>query len=137
MEAATPAPVPAGTRTEDPPVAEGPRAADAAVTDLSPAAAKADLSPAVVTPEPVAALAAAPVSVKLVDYGPVAPTPVVDLLALQQQATRAGFRKSTRSTSRPAQKSAAGTQPEARPAAVAQPVKKRLCWTKGVVAPCR
>lgn len=62
-----------------------------------------------------------------VDYGPVAATPVVDLLALEKQLSDPPIRASTRTRSR------------ATPTASAAPVakKKRICWENGIVAPCR
>ncbi len=79
-------------------------------------------------------------SVSGIDYGPVAPTPVVDLLALTAPPA-AGVADPA-----PAQKSAEPApvtkKPAARkkavrkaPASVAPP-KKRMCWNNGVVAPC-
>ena len=76
-----------------------------------------------------------------VDYGPVAPTPVVDLLALEQQAAVPRPRNMTRVAPKPLQKSVRQSPVTAAPASAlqpaAKPVKKRLCWNKGVVAPCR
>ena len=76
-----------------------------------------------------------------VDYGPVAPTPVVDLLALEQQAAALQPRDMTRVAPKPSQKSVRQSPVTAAPASASQPtakpVKKRLCWNKGVVAPCR
>ena len=76
-----------------------------------------------------------------VDYGPVAPTPVVDLLALEQQAAAPQPRNMTRVAPKPSQKSVRQSPVTAAPASASQPtakpVKKRLCWNKGVVAPCR
>jgi hypothetical protein len=83
---------------------------------------------ATVAVEPIAA----PVNVTPVDYGPVTPTPVVDLLALESQASK--------STDTPPSKSArkSGRPASPKPAAKAKSApSKRLCWTKGVVAPCR
>lgn len=76
-----------------------------------------------------------------VDYGPVAPTPVVDLLALEQQAAAPRPRDMTRVAPKPLQKSVRQSPVTSAPASAmqsaAKPVKKRLCWNKGVVAPCR
>jgi hypothetical protein len=76
-----------------------------------------------------------------VDYGPVAPTPVVDLLALGQQAAAPQPRNMTRVAPKPSPKSVRQSPDTSAPASalqpVAKPVKKRLCWNKGVVAPCR
>ena len=72
-----------------------------------------------------------------VDYGPVAPTPVVDLLALQHQEAIASPPNQRPAISKPVRKPVAGKRSK-QPAQVAdKPAKKRLCWTKGVVEPCR
>lgn len=76
-----------------------------------------------------------------IDYGPVAPTPVVDLLALTAPPAV------SEALPAPAQKTAVPApvtkKPVLRkkavrkaPASVA-PAKKRMCWNNGVVAPCR
>ena len=115
----------------------------------TPAPAGAMRSPAITEPGkpddgPAAAISplALPVSaMKAVDYGPVAPTPVVDLLALEQQAAVPRPRNMTRVAPKPLQKSVRQSPVTAAPASAlqpaAKPVKKRLCWNKGVVAPCR
>jgi hypothetical protein len=85
--------------------------------------------------ESAAAPAVASEGALMVDYGPVAPTPVVDLLALQQQTAAESV--SRPSTPQSARKSTASSSPKPRSAATARPAKKRMCWTNGVVAPCR
>lgn len=83
------------------------------------------------------ALAApATADVMAVDYGPVTPTPVVDLLALQTQAAGSGAPVSSRATVKTGHKSGTPTSPKIVPKAKSVPAK-RLCWSKGVVAPCR
>jgi hypothetical protein len=81
---------------------------------------------------------AAPVTadVKLVDYGPVTPTPVVDLLALETQGAGSGAPESSRATVKTGRKSGAPASPKPAPKAKSAPAK-RMCWSKGVVAPCR
>ncbi len=83
-----------------------------------------------------------------VDYGPVADTPVVELPAFAAPAaaetavpavqTKPAAAKTTRKklTVRKAAsgKSLAGAQT---PSGAAAPVKQRMCWSGGVVAPCR
>ena len=85
--------------------------------------------------EPAAAPAAVSAVALMVDYGPVTPTPVVDLLALQKQTAVESVPKP--STSNPARKASATPSSKPRSTATTKPVKKRMCWTNGVVAPCR
>lgn len=69
-----------------------------------------------------------------VDYGPVAPTPVVDLLALlapDKSAVKIPAR------SKKSRKASVAIPLKPRSTATAKPVKPRMCWTQGVVAPCR
>ena len=72
--------------------------------------------------------------VREVDYGPVAPTPIVDLLALMPsvepvvKVVAPMKKQSIRRTSAPVKK---------RTVEAASPAKPRMCWTQGVVAPCR
>lgn len=89
--------------------------------------------PAAVMPVPVAASLVVPVSAVVVDYGPVTPTPVVDMLVLEKQLARASLRKSSRSALKPAVTKS--NKPDSTTAS--KPVKKRMCWNNGVVAPCR
>lgn len=72
-----------------------------------------------------------------VDYGPVASTPVVSLLADEQATTvpphpAVKAKARSRRSGKPAVRKAT-----AKPRAAAQPVKKRMCWSNGIVAPCR
>lgn len=70
------------------------------------------------------------------DYGPIAPTPVVDLLALTAQS--AASEPAPPSVKSPAIKKPAVKRKAVREAPVAvTPPKKRMCWNNGVVAPCR
>ena len=82
-----------------------------------------------------------PASLTAVDYGPVAPTPVVDLLAAERQAVAPRPRKKAQVAPKPLQPASnapAASAPASPPVPTpAQPAKKRLCWNKGVVAPCR
>jgi hypothetical protein len=84
--------------------------------------------------------AAVPMSQTAVDYGPVTPTPVVDLLALEKPAA-APRPKKPRAAPKPLQpaSNAPATAAPAPPPlpTPAPPARKRLCWNKGVVAPCR
>jgi hypothetical protein len=75
-----------------------------------------------------------PVNEVPVDYGPVAPTPVVDLLALESQASKTPGASGR--PSKPARKSGTPVSPKPGAKTKSEP-SKRLCWTKGVVAPCR
>ena len=106
------------------------------VTPESTATAGVDQpSPAAEVPTSVV-----PASLTTVDYGPVAPTPVVDLLAAERQAAAPRPRKKAQVAPKPLQpaSNAPATAAPASPAPTAsQPAKKRLCWNKGVVAPCR
>ena len=145
MQTATPG-KPASAEADDGPVAATPGvaissstqgvglAADASVAELPPSAERA---PAQGAAEPVAEAVAASVSMVAVDYGPVAPTPVVDWPALQQPATVISPRKRLRANQKSVSKPDVAMQPKPRPATVTEPAKKRMCWTKGVVAPCR
>jgi hypothetical protein len=90
-------------------------------------------SPAV-SEETVAPTVAMPVNEAPVDYGPVTPTPVVDLLALESQASKTP--DASRPPSKPARKSGRPASPKPVAKTKSEP-SKRLCWTKGVVAPCR
>lgn len=85
-----------------------------------------------------AALLAAPtvfaVGAVTPDYGPVAPTPVVDLLALMQPVSPPARVSAKRKAVR---KSSAAIPLKPRPAVTVKQVKPRMCWTKGVVGPCR
>ena len=112
-------------------------AVDASRIELLPAAGMDGSSPAAVTSVTIAEPVAAPVNAMMVDYGPVMSTPVVDLLALQQQAAVASPRKLPRYAPKPVRKPIVATQPKLRSTTIANPAKKRLCWTNGVVAPCR
>lgn len=143
------APVAAATPAESTPTAgqSVPAAAASPALPASPAATAATAA----EPQPDAptrALAearsgaqaqAAPVvwPVPVVDYGPVAPTPVVDLIALEKR-TAVAVKKPASETLRKRARAAAGPAAAAQPAqAPAAPAKRRLCWTNGVVAPCR
>jgi hypothetical protein len=91
-------------------------------------------SPATGTREPSNLTVAVPANVAPVDYGPVTPTRVVDLLALQQQAVAAS--EVSKAAKKPAPKSGASRSPRPVQKAKSAPTK-RICWTRGVVAPCR
>ena len=81
-----------------------------------------------------------PASLTAVDYGPVAPTPVVDLLAAERQAVAPRPRKKAQVAPKlpqPASNAPAAAAPVSPVPTASQPAKKRLCWNKGVVAPCR
>jgi len=79
---------------------------------------------------------AAPANVAPVDYGPVTPTPVVDLLALQTQVAGSGAPESSQATAKSGHKSGTPASPMPIPKVKSAPAK-RMCWSKGVVAPCR
>jgi hypothetical protein len=116
-----------------PPMAEADRPVTEAGATAGPAATEA--SAAAATPEISAAPTAAAVGAETVDYGPVASTPVVDLRVLEQQAAAEGAPKP--STSNPARKAPSTASPKPRSTAADKPAKRRMCWTNGVVAPCR
>lgn len=84
--------------------------------------------------EPAVPNVAVPVNEAPVDYGPIAPTPVVDLLGLESQASKTP--DASRPPSKPARKSGRPASPKPVAKTKSEP-SKRLCWTKGVVAPCR
>jgi len=84
--------------------------------------------------EPAAPAIAVPVNEAPVDYGPVSPTPVVDLLTLESLASKTP--DASRPPPKPARKSGTPASPKPVAKAKSEP-SKRLCWTKGVVAPCR
>lgn len=93
-------------------------------------------SPAAGAVEPSTLTVETPANVMSVDYGTVAPTPVVDLLVLQTQDAGSGAPESTRAVPKPVRKS--GTPPSSKPMPTAKSAPaKRMCWSKGVVAPCR
>lgn len=75
-----------------------------------------------------------PVNKVVVDYGPVAATPVVDLLTLMQSSSPPARAPARRKAVR---KPSASIPFKPRPTATSKPVKQRMCWTRGVVAPCR
>ncbi len=72
-----------------------------------------------------------------VDYGPVAPTPVVMLAPPEQPEVAPQVRKRTRSAVKASARKAVAKSPTSSLKSGVEPVKKRLCWTQGVVAPCR
>lgn len=84
--------------------------------------------------------AAVPMTQTVVDYGPVTPTPVVDLLALEKPAAAPRPKKPRVAPKplQPASNAPATAAPASPPVPTpAPPARKRLCWSKGVVAPCR
>lgn len=91
-------------------------------------------TPPTVLAEPVIAPMALSEREAAVDYGPVTPTPVVNLLTPQPQAV-ARPRKPAPAAPKPVPKPAAKS-PKASSKSVSKPIR-RLCWTNGVVAPCR
>lgn len=122
-EGATPA-APAGQVVEP---------ATVALSQAARLSVERDEAPAAEPEDPAAAAAANAVTV---DYGPVAPTPVVNLLALQRPASGPKPRKRLRAAPNPLRKPVTTPPPKARPAATTAPAKPRMCWTRGVVAPC-
>lgn len=110
-----------------------------AVTVIEQVRSDAVASPTSAMPEPPVG-APAPVGV---DYGPVTPTPVVDLIALEQQmeAASAASRSPERTAPKAPRKQVRTRTPTTTPSTPAQsaapPVKRRMCWSNGVVAPCR
>lgn len=124
-------PVPPATATSLPdavppaPAAESPTPPAPAVEPPPPAGVSTNPTVATVEPEPLPGLPE-------IDYGPVAPTPVVSLLAAAPQSLSPSVVKPTvKQTAKPVVK-----KPAVR-AGVAQPVKKRMCWSNGVVSPCK
>jgi hypothetical protein len=107
-------------------MAEAPQVDVSSITDSSSL-------PAAVVPAPITAPLAVPVNAVVVDYGPVTPTPVVDMLVLEKQLARASLRKSSPPVSKPTVSKS--NKPDSTTAS--KPVKKRMCWNNGVVAPCR
>lgn len=81
--------------------------------------------------------AAPPGAAPSVDYGPVAATPVVDLIALERQPQIAPSPDAAAPKTPRKRVHAPAAAPQAAPRQPAQPPKRRLCWTNGVVAPCR
>ncbi len=79
---------------------------------------------------------ASPPQAPPVDYGPVTPTPIVDLLALEAQAAETGEQVSPKAAAKPVRKSGTPASPKPVAQKKSAPVK-RMCWSKGVVAPCR
>lgn len=122
---------------EAPPADAGKVMLDQAVSPVE-VAAPAPSGPVVALAE--AADFAIPVSLEgalstvTVDYGPVAPTPVVDLLALMQPDSPVVKKPARLKKPR---KTSVAIPLKPRPTATAKPVKQRMCWTQGVVAPCR
>ncbi|MGK2952215.1 MAG: hypothetical protein ACSLEZ_07500 [Thiobacillus sp.] len=114
-------------------VTAGEATAEAPLVDVHSITDSSSSLPAAVMPAPVADPLAVAVSAVVVDYGPVTPTPVVDMLALEKQLARASLRKS----SQPASKSAVTKSNKPVSTTPSKPVKKRMCWNNGVVAPCR
>ena len=99
-----------------------------------PPSALALAEPIVVAQPIVSATGIASPSKMEVDYGPVAPTPVVDLLTLMQP-DKASTQRPTKT--KKARKPRVSTAVKPRPTVTTKPVKQRMCWTKGIVAPCR
>ena len=121
-----PADVPASEPPANPvpsqePVTAAPPALPESVPSAVPVAAAQTFTSPVSVPEPD------------VDYGPIAPTPVVDLLALTAPpAPAAGHTSAPQTVKKPAVKK----KPKPK-SATTVPARKRLCWSNGVVAPCR
>ncbi len=110
-------------------------AAAAPARELSVSAGTERSSPT--ADEPTAAV---PMTQRVVDYGPVTPTPVVDLLALEKPAAAPRPKKPRVAPKplQPASNAPATAAPASPPVPTpAPPARKRLCWSKGVVAPCR
>jgi len=118
----------AGNREAGPAVSSGVEAASPAATNSQTPATRAD--------EPVAPPAAASVNTMPVDYGPVAPTPVIDLPALHTQDAGSDTPESSQVAPKSVRKTGTPASPKPTPTAKSAPAK-RMCWSKGVVAPCR
>lgn len=115
--------------------AQDPAPAVAAVPTEPPASAAVESEPARLGDVPVETPPALALpGPALPDYGPVAPTPVVDVLALQQPAAAVRPRTPHRNASKAARPPAPAV---ASPAAAGKPARQRMCWSNGVVAPCR
>jgi hypothetical protein len=120
----------------DIPVAAGEAVANNSLVESKPATAAEGALPAGIVPGPAAA-GRAPVRTTVVDYGPVMPTPVVDMLTLQKRFTKASLRNRAQGSSRAVSKSTVAPPDKPNPGKAGKPAKKRMCWNKGVVAPCR
>jgi hypothetical protein len=118
----------AGNREAGPAVSSGVEAASPAATNSQTPATRAD--------EPVAPPAAPSVSAMPVDYGPVAPTPVIELPVLQTHDAGSDTPEPSQVAPKPVRKTGTSGSPKAIPTAKSAPAK-RMCWSKGVVAPCR
>ena len=128
-------PVPAARLPQDDPqpAAAGPFPVPAAMDSPLPETPLHESSVAAVVPVPAHAAG----SKMSVDYGPVAPTPVVVLPAGETQRPSVPSRKRSRAGSRDTVKSAVPKARQTSTKATAKPAKPRMCWTRGVVAPCR
>ncbi len=119
----------------------GPAAVQAPVSASAPPAVPSAAVPPVAAPAGPEVDAVVPASVPEafaapgIDYGPVAPTPVIELPAPDQAAV-AEAKPAAKPVPRPVRKPVA-RKPVAKPRAAVPPVKKRMCWSNGVVAPCR
>lgn len=115
----------------------------------SPAVSEQVAAEAAPEPVPAPALAGKPDAVAAplaeappaIDYGPVAPTPVVDLLSLTASlAASEALPAQAQKTAAPApvtKKPVVRKKTVRQPPASVTPAKKRMCWNNGVVAPCR
>lgn len=104
--------------------------------ESSPPAVLNSQSPVEAVVESSALAVAVQVDLPPVDYGPVTPTPVVDLQALESQAAKLTVKPAA--TPKKSVRKKSGISASTKPVANAKPEPaKRMCWTKGVVAPCR
>lgn len=121
--------------------ATGP-ASTSAVPEAEAAAPADSTSDKTEAPEPKSSLPALPLAeatqpAAVVDYGPIAPTPVVDIEVLQQPSVADQPAQTTTAKPKSTRKKATSATKKLRSGATAKPVKKRMCWSGGVVAPCR
>ncbi|MCA1978677.1 MAG: hypothetical protein LDL19_05510 [Thiobacillus sp.] len=130
--AAPPAAVPAAENAPPVPATPAPAAASApAIESQGPVPMKA--AEPVAAPVQLAVEAKSAAAPADVDYGPVAPTPVVDLLAVAASpAPRSAVPSTAGRTVKPVVKKPAAARPAAVP-----PARKRMCWSNGVVSPCK
>lgn len=120
----------------DTPVVVLPEPGSAPVSDEAAESQPAATLPAQAAVPATGPAPSAPAEVPLseIDYGPIAPTPVVELPDFSAPpAVVAPAKPAAKARKKPVSKK----KPVQKAPAAAAPAKKRMCWTNGVVEPCR
>jgi hypothetical protein len=138
-----PEPEPVAKVVSDTPPVAMPVLADLPAVSLTPALVGAvpALAPQEVSAAPVEPRSAEsdPARAQDVGYGPIASTPVVELPDFTAPpATSAPMQPPVKANKKPVSSKKPAKKPaKTQPAAASAPTRKRMCWSNGVVAPCR